>query len=71
VKIGGGGSIPFVAAFRQHLPDAPVILTGASDPTSHAHGPNESQNLDDLQKSVLAEAIVLRLLGEVGATSQT
>lgn len=63
VKIGGGGSIPFVAAFTEQMPGAPVILTGAGDPTSRAHGPNESQDLDDLEKSVLAEAIALRLLG--------
>jgi hypothetical protein len=41
-----------------------VILTGAGDPTSAVHGPNESQDLDDLEKSVLAEAIALRLLAE-------
>jgi acetylornithine deacetylase/succinyl-diaminopimelate desuccinylase-like protein len=62
VKIGGGGSIPFVAAFTAHMPGAPVILTGAGDPTSRAHGPNESQHLSDLEKSILAEAIALRLL---------
>lgn len=65
VKIGGGGSIPFVAAFTEQMPGVPVILTGAGDPTSRAHGPNESQDLDDLKKSILAEAIALRLLGHV------
>jgi acetylornithine deacetylase/succinyl-diaminopimelate desuccinylase-like protein len=62
VEIGAGGSIPFVAAFSEQMPGAPVLLTGAGDPTSAVHGPNESQNLDDLEKSVLAEAIALRLL---------
>lgn len=62
VEIGAGGSIPFVAAFSEQMPGAPVILTGAGDPTSAVHGPNESQDLDDLEKSVLAEAIALRLL---------
>lgn len=64
VEIGAGGSIPFVAAFSKQMPGAPVILTGAGDPTSAVHGPNESQDLDDLEKSVLAEAIALRLLAE-------
>ena len=64
VEIGAGGSIPFVAAFSEQMPGAPVILTGAGDPTSAVHGPNESQDLDDLEKSVLAEAIALRLLAE-------
>jgi acetylornithine deacetylase/succinyl-diaminopimelate desuccinylase-like protein len=62
VEMGSGGSIPFVAAFSEQLPDAQIVLTGAGDPTSSIHGPNESQDLDDLEKSVLAEAIALRLL---------
>lgn len=62
VEMGVGGSIPFVAAFNEKLPGAPILLTGAGDPTSSVHAPNESQDLDDLQKSVLAEAIALRLL---------
>jgi acetylornithine deacetylase/succinyl-diaminopimelate desuccinylase-like protein len=62
VEMGSGGSIPFVAAFSEQMPGAPVILIGAGDPTSSIHGPNESQDLDDLEKAVLAEAIALRLL---------
>ncbi|HZD04243.1 MAG TPA: peptidase dimerization domain-containing protein, partial [Longimicrobiales bacterium] len=62
VEMGVGGSIPFVAAFSERLPTAPILLTGAGDPTSSVHAPNESQDLGDLEKSVLAEAIALRLL---------
>lgn len=62
VEMGVGGSIPFVAAFSEKLPGAPILLTGAGDPTSSIHAPNESQDLDDLEKAVLAEAIALRLL---------
>ncbi|HSJ34354.1 MAG TPA: dipeptidase [Acidimicrobiia bacterium] len=63
VEMGVGGSIPFVAAFSEQLPDATILLTGAGDPTSSVHAPNESQDLDDLEKCVLAEAIALRSLG--------
>lgn len=63
VEMGVGGSIPFVAAFAEKLPGAPILLTGAGDPTSSVHAPNESQDLDDLEKAVLAEAIALRVLG--------
>lgn len=63
VEMGVGGSIPFVAAFSEKLPDAPILLTGAGDPTSSVHAPNESLDLNDLENSVLAEAIALRLLG--------
>lgn len=62
VDIGVGGSIPFVPAFSAAYPDAGILLTGAGDPTSRAHGPNESLDLADFEKSALAEAIALREL---------
>jgi acetylornithine deacetylase/succinyl-diaminopimelate desuccinylase-like protein len=62
VETGVGGSIPFVASFSERMPGAPILLIGAGDPTSSIHGPNESQDLGDLEKAVLAEAIALRLL---------
>jgi len=62
LDIGQGGSIPFVAAFSEMFPDAAILLTGVGDPTSAAHGPNESQDLDDLRRGTIAEAIALRLL---------
>lgn len=63
-EMGVGGSIPFVADFAHRYPDAAILLTGVADPTSRAHGPNESQDLSELEKGVLAEAIALRLLGK-------
>lgn len=62
VEIGVGGSIPFVAAFRDSFPDASILLTGIADPTSRAHGPDESLDLEELRRGILAEAIALRLL---------
>ncbi|MBT8207163.1 MAG: dipeptidase [Acidimicrobiia bacterium] len=62
VEIGAGGSIPFVAAFSERFPDAEILLTGVADPTSAAHGPNESLDLDELRRGALAEAIALRVL---------
>lgn len=63
ITSGQGGSIPFVAAFTAAYPEAAIILTGAGDEQSRAHGPNESVDLGELERSVLAEAIALRLLG--------
>ena len=68
VEMGVGGSIPFVADFSHRYPEATILLTGVADPTSRAHGPNESQDLGDLRAGILAEAIALRLLGGAGAT---
>ncbi len=62
MEIGVGGSIPFVSAFQEAFPEAAILLTGVADPTSRAHGPDESLHLDDFRRGVLAEAIALRLL---------
>jgi acetylornithine deacetylase/succinyl-diaminopimelate desuccinylase-like protein len=62
--MGAGGSIPFIATFAELYPDAPILVVGASDPTSAFHAPNESQDLADLEKVTVSEAIALRLLAE-------
>ncbi len=62
VDIGVGGSIPFVAAFSAAYPAAAIVLTGAADPECQAHGPNESVDLGELRRFILAEAIALREL---------
>jgi acetylornithine deacetylase/succinyl-diaminopimelate desuccinylase-like protein len=62
LEIGMGGSIPFVSAFQDAYPSASVLLTGVADDRSWEHGPNESVDLDDLRRGILAEAIALRLL---------
>jgi len=64
VEIGMGGSIPFVAAFKEAYPGASILLTGVMDPESRIHGPNESQSLADLEHGILGEAIALRMLGD-------
>lgn len=64
VEMGVGGSIPFVADFAERYPDAAILLTGAGDPTSSIHAPDESQDLGDLERCVLAEALALQALGD-------
>ena len=49
-------------AFSDAFPDADLLLTGASDPTSYIHGPNESLDLGELYRSALAEAVALRVM---------
>jgi hypothetical protein len=58
-----GGAIPLVAALADRYPDASILLTGVGDPTSRWHGPDESQDLEELKRGCLAEAIALRLIG--------
>ena len=63
VEIGVGGSIPLVAALAEAQPAAAILLTGVGEPQSRIHGPDESQDLEELRRGALAEAIALRLLG--------
>lgn len=62
VEMGAGGSIPFISTFQQRYPGAPILVVGCGDPTSAIHAPNESQDVSDLEKATLAEAIAFRLL---------
>lgn len=64
VEMGAGGSIPFIATFAELFPDAPILVVGAADPTSAFHAPNESQDLGDLERAALSEAIAFRILAE-------
>lgn len=63
VDIGIGGSIPFIADLLEVYPDAAILVTGVEDPDSRAHGANESVHLAELEKVVLAEALLLNALG--------
>ncbi|BDZ43309.1 hypothetical protein GCM10025865_26080 [Paraoerskovia sediminicola] len=62
VDIGIGGSIPFIADLLEVFPDAAILVTGVEDPDSLAHGADESVHLGELEKVVLAEALLLRRL---------
>jgi hypothetical protein len=44
-------------------------VIGTSDPTSAYHAPNESQDIGDLERAVLAEAIAFRLIAELAPAS--
>lgn len=59
VEIGCGGSIPIVAEFAEHNPDALVLVTAVTDPDSRMHGIDESLELADLAKAATAEALLL------------
>ena len=64
VRIGVGGSIPFVALFGRRYASLPLILNGVMDPQTTAHGPNESLHLGVFRKAIAAN---VRLYAELGA----
>lgn len=57
--MGGGGGIPAVSALAACFPGAQIVVTGVADPTSSVHGPQESVDLDDLERAIVAEALLL------------
>jgi cysteinylglycine-S-conjugate dipeptidase len=57
--MGCGGFIPFVEPFSDAFGGAPCLLVGVEDPTSNAHGEDESIHLGDLASACLTEAYLL------------
>ncbi len=62
VEIGVGGSIPFVAELAVAYPHAAILVTGAGDPESNWHGPDESVHLAMFARMCLFEALLLHRL---------
>ena len=57
--MGVGGSIPFANIFTEQFPNAEIVLVGAGDEEGNAHAPNESVNIEDIQRLIdsLADAL--------------
>ncbi len=61
VRMGEGGSIPFMGMLGEKFPKAQFLITGVLGPNSNAHGPNEflhiemGKNLTSCVAEVIAE----------------
>ena len=64
VQYGEGASIPLVAAFLEAQPGAEMILWGAEEPQCKIHAPNESVDLAEVERCVLAETLFIAGMGE-------
>jgi acetylornithine deacetylase/succinyl-diaminopimelate desuccinylase-like protein len=64
VCMGVGGSIPAVEILHTLYPQAEILITGAEDPDSRAHGANESIHLGDFENAIVAEALLLARLDQ-------
>jgi acetylornithine deacetylase/succinyl-diaminopimelate desuccinylase-like protein len=62
VDMGVGGSLPFVTAFAEAVPNAEILITGVEDPDTRAHGANESLHLGVFNRACLAETLLLHNL---------
>ncbi len=63
VEAGSGGSVPIVPMLAETFPDMAVIIVGAGDERSNYHSLDESVDLADLERLVVAEALLIRKLG--------
>jgi cysteinylglycine-S-conjugate dipeptidase len=66
LRVGVGGSIPFVALFGRRFSHLPLVLNGVMDPDTGAHGPNESLHLGVFEKAVLSNVYLLEELSRLG-----
>ena len=68
MEIGSGGSIPLVAMLAQTFPGIAVLIIGVSDERSNSHSLDESVDLADLERMVVAEALMIQRLGATDPT---
>jgi acetylornithine deacetylase/succinyl-diaminopimelate desuccinylase-like protein len=58
VDVASGGSIPLVPMLSETFPAAEILIYGASDERSQYHSVDESVDLEDLEHTTLAEALL-------------
>lgn len=61
-EIGSGGSIPLLETLARVSPGAEFILLGAEDARANIHGADESVSSDEIERMIVAEAILLQRL---------
>ena len=61
---GQGGSIPLCMMLQAAMPSAEILLFGVEEPRCLIHAPNESVDPGEIEHMALAEALLLRQLGQ-------
>ena len=64
---GSGGTIPLLTTLQNLAPDAEFVIWGPGDEQSQVHAANESLDLGELERMIVAEALLLEKLGEARA----
>jgi cysteinylglycine-S-conjugate dipeptidase len=64
VEIATGGAIPLVKAMSEGVPDATLLVFGATDSFANIHGPNERVLIEEWENAILAEALFFHELAE-------
>ncbi len=60
--IGDSASIPLTNVLSEHFLQAEIIIWGAEDLAARIHGPNESVDLEELERVILTQALFLKRL---------
>jgi acetylornithine deacetylase/succinyl-diaminopimelate desuccinylase-like protein len=61
---GSGGTIPLLTTLQRLAPDAEFVIWGPGDERSQVHAANESLDLGELERMIVAETLLLEKLGE-------
>ncbi len=62
--IGDGASIPLANVLSEQFPQAEIIIWGVEDLAACIHGPNESVDLEELERVTLTQALFLKRLAQ-------
>src|SRR5918998_1416531 len=61
---GSGGTIPLLTTLQRLAPHAEFVVWGPGDERSQVHAANESLDLGELERMIVAETLLLEKLGE-------
>ena len=64
VLMSSSGSVPVSAVLHEAVPDAEILLLGATDGQSNAHAPDERVLLAEFEKTIVAETKFFREFAE-------
>ena len=64
---GSGGTIPLLTTLQAIAPHAEFVIWGPGDERSQVHAANESLDLGELERMIVAETLLLEKLGETTA----
>ncbi len=63
-EVGSGGSIPLLETLAKASPGAEFILLGAEDAPANIHGANESVHPDEIERMIVAQALLIDRLAK-------
>ncbi|MGV8083788.1 MAG: M20/M25/M40 family metallo-hydrolase [Coriobacteriia bacterium] len=63
-EVGSGGSVPLLETLAKASPGAEFVLLGAEDSIANIHGANESVHPDEIERMIVAQALLIQELAE-------